>query len=312
MIGHRFSAVLLLFAGAHRISRTAESPDTGYRALLAIHRCTRDYVWGTDRRTEPSMRRVHLEYPRDLTQLGPDGTHCLDREVSRGVANGWRIEYHALLDTAGRSTGYELRATSPLRSPLSPLQFYSVVHPLEGTPSEPIDRNAIVHVRGDGQPATESDSVHGSPLPNVRRLLACMRTPHDPTHSWVLELEHVNGCVPASAFEIRPDTDFAGRSTARTWGPGFDYTIIYSPVWVPSACDDPGEECGRGIADIVLDVRPTTYGATGLRSYYISDGDVVSADWENPAVVATGRALPICEIWNGTRCSAPTRWPRID
>src|SRR6185437_4447748 len=143
-------------------------------------------------------------------------------------------------------------------------------------PIDPADRNAIVHVRTDAAPATEADSVYGSPLPTLRLLLDCMRTPRDPRHSWVLELEEVQGCVPATRFDITPDTDFAGRSTARTWGPGFDYTIVYSPVWVPASCDDPGEECGRGVADVQLDVRPTRYGETGIRSYFISDAGIVA------------------------------------
>lgn len=282
-----------------------------YHALLAIHRCARDYVWGTDAPIEPDMRRVHAEYPHDLTQLGPTGARCLGGDLSHGKVDGWQITYQALVDASGHATGYELRATSEQSSRPSTLQFYSVVHAPEGAPTEPIDRNAIVHVRTDGQRATESDSVYGSPLPNVGLLLDCMRTPHDPKHSWVLELEQVKGCVPATSFTIRPDTDFAGRSTARTWGPGFDYTIVYSPVWIPGACDDPGEECGRGVADIQLDVRPTTYGVTGIRSYYVTDGGVVSGDWENTATVSTGRSIPQCEISHGTRCSAPRRWPRV-
>lgn len=303
-------AVIMYASPAPCIGPAGGEPPA-YHALLAIHRCARDYVWGTDAPLEAGMRRVHTEYPHDLTQLGPTGTRCLDAELSRGDVGGWRIAYNALVDASGRANGYELRASSEVSAPSSPLQLYSVVHPPEGTPTERVDRNAIVHVRTDGLPATESDSVYGSPLPNVGLLLDCMRTPQDPKHSWVLELEQAKGCVPATAFAITPDTDFAGRSTARTWGPGFEYTITYSPVWVPGACDDPGEECGRGVADIQLDVRPTSYGLTGIRSYYITDGGVVSGDWENPAAVSTGRSIPQCEISHGTRCAAPRRWPRV-
>src|SRR6185437_11316388 len=140
----------LLLAGGPGFSGIQESTSTAYRALLAVHRCARDYVWGTDARVQPPMRRAHAAYPRDLAELGPHGTRCLDDELSRGAVAGWHIDYHPLLDASGHATGYEVRADESLSSRHAKLRFYSVVHPPEGSPIDPADRNAIVHVRTDG------------------------------------------------------------------------------------------------------------------------------------------------------------------
>jgi hypothetical protein len=282
-----------------------------HQALMRIHACSFQYVVGPGRHgSNPPIRN---EFPRNLTQLGPEGTKCLDKYVATGTTKGWTIEYTPTVDSTGRPMGWVLRTEPVGLFRKSKLRHYSAVYPGDANLGRKANFDAIVHVRSDGTPAQKTDPVYGSPLPNLAKFFACV-TKREPDEGDVFpaRLDERASCLPKDAFRIRPDTDSLGYSSAETWGPGFAYTITYMPQ-KEHDCNEQamGESgvCVHAILDATIDARPTTYGETGVRSYVVFQRGMVNVDATNPEIIYIREDVPDCELWVGTRCGPLQRLP---
>jgi hypothetical protein len=255
--------------------------------------------------------RTDTLYPATDSALHADSMCSALPLGSSRSAEGWRVEYRRLRDTAG----YELRADRDDGGD-RPISLYSRVL------AHAINADAgMVHAREGDSLATWSDPVVGSPLPALVWLAWCLEENQTTRDSGVEGyLVHIRPladgdirCIGTPPFAFAADSDETILSAN-----GMEYVVRYDtgPLDHESLNEEGRDGDMRPILEwqvntsYALRATPVRYGETGIRSYYIEPNGGAARGWitTNKPVDADPSAYleaPMCEWIRGTSCTAP-------